>query len=168
MQIRTCTYVLALALVAAVGFAQAPGDAPAAPPALASPSAAAKPVKSVCTASCGGSSTVSCNGSSCSAVDRNCSVLERGHVTCNGVTTYCAKTCDCSEVCVCAVPCSEQCTSGGGFIQDCGSWGICATSCYCGGECLAPGKDPAQLFDAASSGACPALTEADALDALFD
>jgi hypothetical protein len=54
--------------------------------------------KALCTAtaSCGDGTTVYCEGNnsttSCSASDRNCPG-ERGHVTCDGVTTWCSATC---------------------------------------------------------------------------
>lgn len=80
--------------------------------------------KALCnaTASCG-SYSISCSGnlssSSCSAADRNCSAGERGHVTCDGVTTYC----DC--------PC-------GGTVQEqmcctCDVTGDCFACCRCAG-----------------------------------
>ncbi|HEX4965156.1 MAG TPA: hypothetical protein VF173_30385 [Thermoanaerobaculia bacterium] len=74
--------------------------------------------KSLCTATanCGGGVTITCSSntsvSSCSAADRNCNV-ERGHVTCDGMTTLCSPACpgcppdwctgDCTDVCF---PCS--------------------------------------------------------------
>jgi hypothetical protein len=61
--------------------------------------AASSVVKATCTASCG-SGTVSCTytpPSVCTAVDRDCSSGQRGYVTCNGVTTYCGPTCQCTE-----------------------------------------------------------------------
>jgi hypothetical protein len=133
-----------IALVAAAGFAQAPVAAPAAPPPPIDMAAGKAPVKSSCTASCGGSATVSCSGSSCSAVDRNCGNNERGHVTCGTTTTYCAASCSCDVVCTCGVPCFTTPCVTGTDIQDCSSWGICATSCYCGGECLQHGGPPPQ------------------------
>lgn len=175
---KTTIFACLLALIAVAGFAQTPSDAPASPAVLSIPSTAAgpaapaeaifaanrkAPVKALCTASCGGSSTVSCLGTTCQAADRDCSILERGHVTCNGITINCAKTCDCAEVCVCSVPCSEQCTSGGGFVQDCGSWGFCATSCACGGECLRGPDDPWGSSQSASGGACATPAETDIL-----
>jgi hypothetical protein len=66
-------------------------------------SAAKHPVlgKSLCTATanCSGGGTVTCSSnvstSSCSAADYSCP--EVGHVTCDGVTTWCPGTCfDCS------------------------------------------------------------------------
>ena len=92
--------------------------------------------KALCnaTASCGAYS-ISCSSnvsaSSCSAVDRNCSAGERGHVTCDGVTTECDCPCggtvreqqcctcdvtgDCFACCRCdgGTRCAFQC--GGGF-----------------------------------------------------
>ncbi len=59
--------------------------------------------KALCsaTATCQ-SGTVSCSSNtsatSCSAVDRNCANGERGHVTCNGVTTWCPTACACSQI----------------------------------------------------------------------
>jgi hypothetical protein len=54
--------------------------------------------KALCAAaaSCG-SYSISCSGfnssASCTAVDRNCGIQERGHVTCDGVTTWCNEQC---------------------------------------------------------------------------
>jgi hypothetical protein len=57
----------------------------------------AHPLDVTCTATCGSDPSVSCTTSgTCTAVDRSCSA-ERGHVTCNGVTTYCTATCACTE-----------------------------------------------------------------------
>ncbi|HEX6900553.1 MAG TPA: hypothetical protein VF789_12590 [Thermoanaerobaculia bacterium] len=53
-------------------------------------------MKSTCSASatCGGAPSVSCNGSStCSAVDQNCSVGQRGFVLCDGLRYDCSSTC---------------------------------------------------------------------------
>lgn len=87
---------------------------------------ASESVQSTCnaTANCG-STTVSCTGtSSCSAVDRNCSTLTRGSVTCDGVTTSCPTSC---------------CT--GGTIQQnfccrCNATGTCMDCCRCAGGSL--------------------------------
>ena len=57
--------------------------------------------KSVCFAAANcGSYSITCSGNnsvtSCSAADRNCP--ERGHVTCDGVTTWCNEPCiDCDQ-----------------------------------------------------------------------
>ena len=46
-----------------------------------------------CHAYCGDlNAAISCSGTVCSAVDRACSA-EPGHITCDGVTTYCAACC---------------------------------------------------------------------------
>jgi hypothetical protein len=45
--------------------------------------------ESVCTADCGEFADVSCEGATCSAVNRDCSTNTRGYVECNGVYTYC-------------------------------------------------------------------------------
>jgi hypothetical protein len=87
--------------------------------------------KALCTATANcESGTVSCSSdtstSSCTAVDRDCTNNERGHVTCNGVTTWCPTPCssicnDTFECCQCAktggcVPC---CRCEGGNFADC-------------------------------------------------
>lgn len=62
--------------------------------------------KALCSAaaSCNDGTIVSCTGNnsttSCSASDRNCAVGERGHVTCDGVTTVCPTPCpvDCDQL----------------------------------------------------------------------
>ena len=65
------------------------------------PARAAKPAvgeKALCTATanCGDGTSVYCESNtsttSCSSADRNCPG-ERGHVTCNGVTTWCPAEC---------------------------------------------------------------------------
>ena len=164
-----------VALIAVAGFAQAPAESSSSMPTLGSPAApngavfAANrkvPTKSSCTASCGsGAMPVGCSGSgSCSAVDRDCGSNERGHVTCNGVTTYCSASCSCETVCKCSAPCfTTPCDAGGGVIIDCSSWGICNTSCYCGGECLRQ-DDPERGSSNTTSGrACATVAESDPL-----
>jgi len=68
---------------------------PAANPAAKRPQIGAKSLCSA-TANCWNGGTVSCTGNnsttSCSAVDGNCPG-ERGHVTCDGVTTACPTPC---------------------------------------------------------------------------
>jgi hypothetical protein len=107
---------------------------------------AASMTKSVCsaTASCGsGASPVTCStdvsGATCSGVDRNCATGERGHVTCNNTTTYCAGTCyceqcaatgDCVACCICngegtTLKCNQCCS--------CDATGDCFTCCRCNG-----------------------------------
>ena len=171
-----------IALVALAGVAQTPSGPPVSPAVVQSPSTAAQAPpeavfaanrqlqpKATCVASCGGSSTVSCSGTSCSAEDRNCGNFKRGKVTCtNGnttATTDCPASCNCESLCVCAVPCSTECVVGA-FVQECGSWGICATSCACGGECRPgsprPGK-PSLDPHGSGNNACAPLTPADEL-----
>jgi hypothetical protein len=69
---------------------------------------------------------VSCSGGTCSAVDRDCTMGERGHVTCDGTTYYCTNPCtlcqkcydtgDCVACCWCAggtlLGCSQECNGG--------------------------------------------------------
>jgi hypothetical protein len=43
-----------------------------------------------CFEDCDGYPDVSCSGEVCQAVNRNCSIGQRGYVTCDGVTTFCA------------------------------------------------------------------------------
>lgn len=51
-----------------------------------------------CTADCGSFPDVSCTVSgSCTAIDRNCSVMERGRVICNGQEYFCAQPCACQN-----------------------------------------------------------------------
>jgi hypothetical protein len=176
-----------IVLVALAGFAQTPSGTPASPAVVQSPFTAAQapsapegavfaanrqvPPKSTCTASCGGSSTVNCSGTTCSAVDRNCGAFERGHATCTTggtTTTVNCPTCNCESVCVCGVPCSTECVVGS-FVQECGSWGICATSCACGGECRLgsprPSKPP--LTAPGPGNACASLTQDELLSKIF-
>jgi hypothetical protein len=93
--------------------------------------------KSLCTATanCWNGGTVSCSGNnsttSCTAVDGNCSVGERGHVTCDGVTTACPTACPCpSDFCIteednCAANCSP-CS----YTFTC-SLSTCTDHCHC-------------------------------------
>ncbi len=71
--------------------------------------------KSLCTATAQcASGSVSCQGnSSCTAVDRNCSTGERGHVTCDGNTTYCPTPCNFCEVCAGTGDCFNCCRCDG-------------------------------------------------------
>jgi hypothetical protein len=65
-------------------------------------------------ASCGDGTTVSCfsdlSPNNCSAADRSCAANERGHVTCDGVTTSCSKPCP---------ACSASALCGDGSIVSC-------------------------------------------------
>jgi len=140
-----------LLVLAALGLTPSPGvAAPAASAAdqaflaaLATPvapaPAAKRPVlgeKALCTASanCGTGGTISCSGNnsttSCSATDQNCSLGQRGSVTCDGVTTLCPNTCcpglSCSEErSNCAADCSPC-----AFTFSCNT-STCAVTCHC-------------------------------------
>jgi len=135
--------VCTLLFVSAAGFAQTPSPVllseevlamilgePAAGAACATKAAgkggvvyASEGIESACnaTAFCE-TGTVTCSGnSSCTAVDRDCSVLEQGRVTCDGVTTLCPTGC---------------CTSGTGIQRACcrcDATGGCFDCCRCGG-----------------------------------
>jgi hypothetical protein len=144
-----------LLLVSVVGHAQTPNPTPLTPEALATilgapatcGASAVKPStalfvanrprigleKSLCsaTANCA-TGTVSCQGNnsttSCSGFDRNCSLGERGHVTCDGITTSCPTACtvsDCTGIqkfcCLCAEmdDCYNCCRCSGGGPGQC-------------------------------------------------
>lgn len=169
---KASIFVCLAALTAVAGFAQVPGESPA--PTVTGPSApagavfAAKgplPTKSTCTANCGPSTRLQCTGSgTCSAADRDCGSNQQGYVSCGGVTTYCQPSCACGAVCNCSAPCfSTPCDSGGGYIIDCSAWGICNTSCYCGGECLRREDPPPGSSSSLSGGACATPAPSDPL-----
>ena len=104
-----------------------------------------------CTAICE-TGTVECTASTCSGVDRNCAVFERGHVTCGTTTTWCGTACpsdycyncaqtgSCYDCCRCdgggALQCNNCCTCQA--TQDCiaccrcegGSLSYCNSVCY--------------------------------------
>ena len=127
-----------LAFVSAAGFAQAPSEAaalhlaailggPAFSSSCATPQSgvlfAAKGPRpsSACNAmaTCA-SGSVSCSGNNiCAAWDRSCPE-EQGHVTCDGVTTWCPTTC---------------CGPGGGALclACCNNPDDCFACCRCGG-----------------------------------
>ena len=129
-----------LLFVSAAGFAQKPSQAPLSSEALAAilgqPAAACGSHPSemrfaavkdplqrtvTCTATCE-SGTVSCSAAStCSAVNRNCSANEPGHVTCNGVTTWCPTACTCT-----GTPAQIRCCQ-------CDQTGDCMACCRCDG-----------------------------------
>lgn len=141
-----------LAIVLFAGSAQA----------LAAKEKPTTPAGCSASASCG-SNRIRCSTSgsgSCQGVDRNCSAGQRGFVTCGSTTTYCppcpSSLPPCETYCSCSVPCfTSSCDGGGGFVQDCADWGICATSCYCGGECLVTGDSTARWTGTGSCTASP-------------
>lgn len=74
---------------------------------------------SLCTATAHcATGTVSCSSNSsttaCSAADRDCSIGERGHVTCDGVTTVCPTVCSFCDECNLTGDCFACCRCGGG------------------------------------------------------
>jgi hypothetical protein len=147
--------VCTMAFVSAAAFAQTPSVAPLTGEALAvilgepavtascpspgpSPQsevlfAARRPaVPKACsaTANCTPGTTVSCTytgtGGTCTAVDRNCSVNQRGYVSCNGVVTNCPTTCQsCNLICQACNQCDQTgdcfacCRCDGGTISQC-------------------------------------------------
>lgn len=54
---------------------------------------------STCTADCGSGNYVSCTGDTCSKVDRNCSVGQRGYCEADGQYKYCAPCDNCVADC---------------------------------------------------------------------
>lgn len=147
--IVACTFLF----IATAGFAETPSKAPLSAQALAAilgPSAvktscalppsevllaAKRPriggslAKALCTATAAcESGTVYCEGNasstSCSAVDRNCDFDERGHVTCDGNTTWCPTNCPCTDTPVCCRcfrtnDCFACCRCDGGTVYQC-------------------------------------------------
>jgi hypothetical protein len=90
--------------------------------------------KALCTASvtCP-TGNISCSSntstSSCTAVNRNCLDNEKGHVTCDGITTQCSTPCDCNvysgtqhQCCLCAQTddCVACCRCDGFTLSYCG------------------------------------------------
>lgn len=80
--------------LASLASMRAPAATPAAKHPRTGPRTGSRPglEKALCSASasCHDGSTVSCEGnSSCSTVDSQCPWGEQGHVTCDGVTTWC-------------------------------------------------------------------------------
>ena len=92
--------------------------------------------KALCTATanCGADGSISCSGNnsttSCTATDRNCSVGQRGRVTCDGVTILCPTPCPCDLNCTALrIECADTC-SPCPAIFSC-SLSTCTTSCRC-------------------------------------
>lgn len=93
---------------------------------LASTSGAAGE-KATCTVTedCDALPDISCMGTVCSAISRNCAIgfCERGQVTCNGVTTQCSQ--------ICPFNCTNfECKQG---CQQPGCVAVCVDRCNC--EC---------------------------------
>lgn len=128
--------LFALVFVVVAGFAQPPSQVSLPSEALAAilsqpavnsscPTQAAAKIpialqgaKVACSATCPSGTQLSCPSgtTSCSAKDSNCSILESGYVTCNGVTTSCA-----------------PCCPTGSFCCQCGYTGRCFDCCRCAG-----------------------------------
>lgn len=142
--------ICTLAFIPVAGFTQTPDVAPLPSEALAailSPPAATtsascptsqgkvlfaaaegggESTMSACTATANcASGTVYCEGnSSCDTYDRDCTNGERGHVTCDGVTTWCPTACSCPPS-----PPPNICAN----CNTCAQTGDCFACCICNG-----------------------------------
>lgn len=130
---RVGSVIFVLAFAATAAFAQTPGAAPislfaslnlagdagacaTAPDGAGLAEAPIFLANCSATASCG-SGTVSCTGtSSCTTADRTCPT-EQGHVTCNGVTTWCP----------------TACCGGTDWCCQCSATSACFACCRCSG-----------------------------------
>jgi hypothetical protein len=96
----------------------------------------------VVSADCGGGTSVSCHGNnsttSCTGADRNCAVGQRGHVTCDGVTTWCPTPCEICEEGWCdnEAACASQCFPCP-HIYTCNET-FCTDRCRCNFQQCAP------------------------------
>lgn len=85
------------------------------------------------TASCAFGGTVYCEGNnstaSCSATDGNCSWGEVGHVTCDGVTTWCGGECCPASFCTREFQCYQGCWPCN-YNYTC-HWDGCWDNCDC-------------------------------------
>lgn len=71
------------------------------------------PLSVTCSADCGSHAPVSCTGSgTCTAVDRDCGVWQRGYVECNGLRTLCSPGCYCQDGDIRYVNTSSCCKEG--------------------------------------------------------
>lgn len=148
------SYLIAILLSATVGTAATPTVAAADQDLswlLASPADSGEldwlsnarqiPRRCVSTANCSPYTNVSCSSGTgtCVAVDRNCSIGQRGYVNCNGVTTFCPACDACIEGSLRNVLTGECCDNGSKEKQQqqCinGAW--IPTGVYtCGGICV--------------------------------
>ena len=153
----SCFSLVLAGLLGSATFAAEPSGAmaPAADPApLDRCAALADPVEPLlvdfgfhaqCTAiaECAPFTDVSCNqGGTCTGVDRNCNVGERGYVTCSGTTTYCGGAC-CGSDGVCEVGYGCSCEED----PDCAGHSECppcecaaVTNCRFDSDCCTPGS----------------------------
>lgn len=74
-------------------------------------------LNAVCTADCGLYAPVSCSGSTCNAVNRNCPG-EAGHVTCGTTTTYCPVCCTDGQIKIVYVGPNCACEDGRSTPKD--------------------------------------------------
>src|SRR4051794_21589630 len=90
--------------------------------------------KATCTANCWNGGTVTCTAASCTAVNGSCPG-EPGHVTCDGVTTWCSAVCptDCTaDPYWCTEDCDALCACGGTLICNTNP---CTSHCRCNRGC---------------------------------
>ncbi len=92
--------------------AQAPATSGGELPAWLAPEEVA--TRAFCQADCMGAGTASCTGTTCTAVNRNCSAAQPGYARCDGVTYWCnpcpGPTCNPSCKLVCA-PTGGKCVA---------------------------------------------------------
>ncbi len=88
-------------------------------------------LKSFCSANCWDTGTVSCSGTSCSAVNGSCPG-EPGHVTCDTTTYTCPNPCpSCPpDWCTGEEACAIQCT-GCEYNYTCNDYPLCNDHCHC-------------------------------------
>lgn len=86
--------------------------------------------KAFCSEDCDALPDISCSGSVCNAVSRDCAfgACVRGSVTCDGVTTYCSQACppNCTPM-ECRAPCKQI-----GCVALCLDTCTCECETYCG------------------------------------
>ncbi len=84
--------------------------------------------QATCTAICTEGSNVMCSGSSCTAVNQDCSSGQTGYVQCDGNYTYCAT---CPQSCT-----FFQCRQGCSYCRDIGCFPNCISTITCECECI--------------------------------
>jgi hypothetical protein len=86
--------------------------------------------KAFCSEDCDALPDISCSGSVCNAVNRDCSAesCQRGSVTCDGVTTYCSQVCPANcTLAECRQPCKQP-----GCFASCLDLCTCECEAICG------------------------------------